>query len=227
MKKEHVDYKLKVHQRIYVVIKAGLDFLMALLAVIILSPLYLVVAIAIKIDSKGPAFFVQRRVGRNGKEFNCIKFRSMSVNANHNVAGYEYAEVNSYITRVGKVIRKLSIDEFPQFFNVLAFQMSFIGYRPSQPNEKELNDAREKYGMYQIRPGISGWAQVNGRDALAAHPTKKASYDAYYLRHFSFWMDVKIFFLTVVKVFKSDGVEEGVIKEENNNANGRAEEMKP
>ena len=135
----------------------------------------------------------------------------MAVEAKPDVAGYEYAEVNSYITKVGKIIRKLSIDELPQLFCMLTFKMSLIGYRPSQSCETDLNESRENYDMYQIRPGISGWAQVNGRDVLAANPKKKAAFDAYYLKHFSLWLDIKIFFMTIGKVFKSDGVEEGVI----------------
>ena len=205
-------YKLKIGQKIYRFVKAIMDFLIALIAVIVLSPVFIIVAIAIKIDSPGPVFFVQKRIGKNGKLFNCIKFRSMSVDARPDVAGYEYAGVASYVTKTGAFIRKYSIDEFPQFFNILTFQMSLIGFRPSQENETELNSAREGYDMYQIRPGISGWAQVNGRDVLAADPKKKAKYDAYYLEHFSLWLDIKIFFMTVVKVFKSDDVVEGVIE---------------
>jgi O-antigen biosynthesis protein WbqP len=214
MKKEST-YKLKNGQKVYRVIKAAIDFLMALVALIVLSPLFLVVAIAIKIDSRGPVFFVQKRIGRNGKPFNCIKFRSMSVDARHDVAGYEYAGASSCITKTGAFIRKCSIDELPQLYNILTFKMSWIGYRPSQSNEKELNEAREEYGLYQISPGISGWAQVNGRDVLAAHPKKKAEFDAYYLQHFSLWLDIKIFFMTIVKVFKSDDIVEGVIEEKN------------
>lgn len=205
-------YKLKISQKIYRFVKAIMDFLIALIALIVLSPLFIVVAIAIKIDSPGPVFFAQKRIGKNGKLFNCIKFRSMSVEARHDVAGYEYENVSSYVTKTGAFIRKCSIDELPQLFNLLTFRMSLIGYRPSQANEKELNDARESYDMYQIRPGISGWAQVNGRDVLAANPKKKAEYDAYYLEHLSLWLDIKIFFMTIVKVFKSDDVVEGVIE---------------
>lgn len=210
-KEKHV-YKLKFSQKIYRGIKAFADFLIAFIALIILSPLFLIVAIAIKIDSKGPVFFVQKRIGKNGKLFNCIKFRSMSVDARHDVAGYEYKDVQSYVTKTGAFLRKCSIDELPQLFNILTFKMSLIGFRPSQENETELNDARESYNMYQVRPGISGWAQVNGRDVLAANPKKKAEYDAYYLQHFSLWLDIKIFFMTIVKVFKSDDVVEGVIE---------------
>lgn len=209
--KVEVAYKLKASQKVFVFFKAIADFVIALIALLILIPVFVITAIAIKIDSKGPVFFVQKRIGKGGKEFNCIKFRSMSQDARHDVAGYEYQEVTSYITKVGKFIRKTSIDELPQLFCLLTFKMSLIGYRPSQSNEHELNDAREAYNMYQIRPGISGWAQVNGRDVLAAQPKKKAAYDAYYLKNISLWLDIKIFFMTIIKVFKSDGVSEGVV----------------
>lgn len=205
-------YKLKTSQKMYRFVKAIMDFLIALFALIVLFPLFIIVAVAIKIDSPGPVFFVQKRVGKNGKLFDCVKFRSMSIDARPDVAGYEYENVSSYVTKTGAFIRKFSIDELPQFFNMLTFKMSLIGFRPSQENETELNTARESYEMYQIRPGISGWAQVNGRDVLAANPKKKAEYDAYYLEHFSLWLDIKIFFMTIVRVFKSDDVVEGVIE---------------
>jgi O-antigen biosynthesis protein WbqP len=211
----YLAYKLRWTQKLYRGIKACIDFLVALVALMILLPLFLVVAIAIKVESKGPVFFTQKRIGRKGKIFKCVKFRSMSMDARHDVAGYEYENVNAYITKVGKVIRKLSIDELPQIFNILAFQMSWIGFRPSQECETELNEPREKYGVYQIRPGISGWAQVNGRDILASHPKEKAKYDAQYVKKFSLWMDIKIFFKTIGIVFRRDNVEEGVIEDEN------------
>lgn len=206
-------YRLDRGQKVYRFIKSIADFVIALLALIVLSPLFVIVAIAIKVDSPGPVFFVQKRIGKGGKVFRCVKFRSMSLEARHDVAGYEYADVQSYVTRVGAFIRKLSIDELPQLLNVLTFRMSLIGFRPAQPCEKTLNDAREAYGMYQLRPGISGWAQVNGRDILAADPKKKAEYDRYYLVHMSLWLDVKILFKTVGKVIKRDDVVEGVVEE--------------
>ena len=205
-------YKLSFRKKIYRFIKSWMDFFVALIAISLLWPLFLIVAIAIKIDSPGPVFFVHKRIGRNGKLFNCIKFRSMSVEARPDIAGYEYKGVDSYVTKVGAFIRKVSIDELPQLFNILTFKMSLIGYRPSQPSEQELNEARESYNMYQLVPGVSGWAQVNGRDILAANPKKKAEYDAYYLQHFSFWLDVKIFFMTIVKVFKRNDIVEGVVE---------------
>ena len=210
--KNQCPYKLRFSQKLFVFFKAIADFLIAFIALAILSPVFIITAIAIKIDSQGPVFFVQKRIGKGGKEFNCIKFRSMSNDANHHIAGYEYGEVKSYITRVGKFIRKTSIDELPQLFNMLTFKMSLIGYRPSQSNEHELNTAREAYNMYQLRPGISGWAQVNGRDILAAKPKKKAEFDAYYLEHISLFLDIKIFFMTIIQVFKHDSISEGVVK---------------
>lgn len=205
-------YRLGRMQKVYCFIKSIIDFFIALLAIIVLLPLFIVVAVAIKIDSPGPVFFVQKRIGKGGRLFGCVKFRSMSLEARPDVAGYEYDDVQSYVTRVGNFIRKFSIDELPQLFNVLTFRMSLIGFRPSQPCEKVLNDARESYGMYQIRPGISGWAQVNGRDILAASPKRKAEFDRYYLMHISPWLDLKILFLTVGKVIRRHDVVEGVVK---------------
>ena len=207
-------YKLKRRQKLYRALKVIMDFIIAFVALLLLSPLFLIVAIAIKVDSKGPVFFKQKRIGKNGKEFTCIKFRSMSMEARHDVAGYEYAEVNAYITKVGAFLRKFSIDELPQLFCMLSGKMSLIGYRPSQGCETVLNNAREEYGLYQIRPGITGWAQVNGRDVLAAQPEKKAKYDAYYLTKYSIWLDIKIFFMTIGKVFKHEDIEEGVLNVE-------------
>lgn len=207
-------YVLTVRQKGYRVVKAGIDFVAALLALIVLFPVFLIVAIAIKLDSRGPVFFVQKRIGKGGKLFRCVKFRTMTTDANHDVAGYEYAEVTSYITRVGRILRKLSIDELPQLFNVLTFRMSWIGYRPSQPCEDELNTAREARNVHLLVPGISGWAQVNGRDLLAAHPTKKAEFDAYYLEHFSLLLDIKILFLTIKTVLSSSDIAEGICADE-------------
>ncbi len=205
-------YNLKFHQKLYRAFKALCDFMIGLIGLIICILPFLIIAIAIKCDSKGPVFFRQKRIGKKGKEFYCYKFRSMSTDARHDVAGYQYAEVNNYITKVGKFLRKTSLDELPQLINLLNGTMSLIGYRPSQKSEEELNTAREGFDLYQIRPGISGWAQINGRDILAAHPTLKAKYDGYYLKHFSILMDIKIFFLSIFKVLKRSDVEEGEVE---------------
>lgn len=209
---DKVGYKLTPAQKFYRFIKSIFDFVFALFAIIILSPVFIITAIAIKIDSKGPVIFKQKRVGYKGKTFYCLKFRSMKMEANHEIAGYEYEDVNDYITKVGAFIRKYSIDELPQFFLLLTGKMSLIGFRPSQSNEIELNEAREAYDIYQTKPGISGWAQVNGRDLLASEPTLKAKYDNYYMQHMSLWLDIKIFFLTIVRIFQTANVEEGTIR---------------
>ena len=206
-----LNYKLSVMQKVYRFFKAIADFLMALIALIVLCPLFIIVAIAIKVDSKGPVFFLQNRIGQNGKLFKCVKFRSMAQDAKHDVASHEFSGVDSYITKVGKVIRKLSIDELPQIFNILAFQMSWIGFRPALPNQTDLDEMRKQLSVYQLKPGISGWAQVNGRDVLAASSKKKAEFDGYYVKRFSLWLDIKIFFMTIGKVFSSADVQEGVV----------------
>lgn len=205
-------YNLKFHQKIYRAFKALCDFMIGFIGLVICILPFIIIAVAIKCDSKGPVFFRQKRIGKKGKEFYCYKFRSMSTDARHDVAGYQYSEVNNYITKVGKFLRKTSLDELPQLFNLMNGTMSLIGYRPSQKSEEELNTAREGFNLYQIRPGISGWAQINGRDILAAHPKLKAKYDGYYLVHFSIFMDVKIFFLSIFKVLKRSDIEEGTIE---------------
>ena len=217
-------YKLKIGQKIYLVFKAGFDFIFALLMLIVLIPLFIVVAIAIKIDSKGPVFFCQKRIGRKGKEFTIVKFRSMTLDANHSVATYKYKQVSGKITKVGRVLRKLSIDELPQLFCVLTFKMSLIGYRPAQDNELELNQAREEYNMYQIRPGLTGWAQINGRDVVARIPKKKAKLDFYYLQNVSPWLDIKIFFKTIIKVIIADGVK--YVSKDNDKSNQKEKQVK-
>ena len=133
----------------------------------------------------------------------------MSQDARHDVASYQYTEVQEHITKVGAFIRKTSIDELPQLLNVLAFQMNLIGFRPTLGNEIELDEARESFGVYNLKPGITGWAQINGRDLLAANPTQKAEYDAFYLQNISPWLDVKIFFRTIPVVIKASGYREG------------------
>ena len=156
-------------------------------------------------DSKGPAVYRQERVGRNEKIFYCYKFRTMLTDAP--VCSTNQMDAGRYITRVGRVIRRLSIDETMQFFNILKGDMSFIGPRPVIPAEYELNDLRVKNGAYSVRPGISGWAQVNGRDVISVR--KKAEFDGYYASHLSFGLDFKIFWLTLLTVFTGRGYHEG------------------
>ncbi len=205
-------YKLKFGQKVYVFIKSILDWLFALVCVVVFSPLWLVLFIAIKVDSKGPAIFSQERIGKNRKPFKCCKWRSMSVSAPHDTATRDLENADAYITKVGHFIRKTSLDELGQLFNVLTFKMSFIGYRPLLAKETVADELRFQKGVYKLKPGITGWAQVHGRDLI--DDLKKAEYDEYYLRNVSLWLDIKIFFLTVKKVFKEDDIHEGVITDE-------------
>ena len=184
-------------------VKRAFDFFVALFCLILFSPIMLVVAIAIKLDSRGPIIFKQQRVGRNGKPFNCYKFRSMKISTPHDMPTSQMAKPEMYVTRVGWVIRKLSLDELPQLFCCLVGTMSFIGPRPLVLNEIKCHDMREKLGVYRMRPGISGYAQVNGRDDV--YYKNKAIMDAQYVRDASLWLDFKLLFLTVAVVFKRKG----------------------
>ena len=202
-------YILKKSQKIYIFFKAIMDWIIAFLTLIIFSPFWIALAIAIRIDSKGPAIFKHTRIGRNGKRFKCWKWRSMSTTAPRHVASRDFNNADTYITKVGKFIRKTSIDEFAQLFNILTFKMSLIGYRPLVEKEKDIDELRKEKGVYQIRPGITGWAQVHGRDLITNE--EKANLDEYYLRHLSFKLDVKIFFLTIKKILKRVDIKEGKI----------------
>lgn len=199
------NYKLTIMQKIYVAFKSFCDILIGIIASLLLLPIFIIVAIAIKIDSKGPVFFKQKRVGKNGKIYTCYKFRSMSVETPAYIESSNFKNKN-YITKVGAFIRKTSIDELPQFLCLAFGTMSLIGYRPSLASEELLNEKRELYGVHQLKPGISGWAQVNGRDVLAACPDIKATYDAYYTHKISLWLDIKIVLKTIGSVFSSKDI---------------------
>ena len=205
-------YELTKKQKFYRAFKRFCDIFVGIIGLFVCILPFIIIAIIIKSDSKGPALFVQPRIGRNGKLFKCFKFRTMRTDANHAIAPYEYADAEANITKIGKFLRKTSLDELPQVFNLLNGTMSLIGYRPSQIVETELNTAREKLNLYQLYPGISGWAQINGRDELAAKPTLKAKYDGYYLNNFSAKLDFKIFFITICKVLRRADVKEGKIE---------------
>ncbi len=190
---------------LYKFIKRCFDFFASLIAVIILTPLFLIISIAIKIDSKGPILFKQLRVGKNKKPFYVYKFRSMKVDAPHDVATSQIINPNVYYTKVGKVLRKLSLDELPQLFNVLSNKMSIIGYRPLIVLEENCNNMREKLGVFEFKPGISGYAQVHGRDNV--YYKNKAIMDAEYVKKASVWFDLKLMFQTVKVVFTKKGNE--------------------
>ncbi|UDM78967.1 sugar transferase [Vagococcus fluvialis] len=188
-------------------LKRIVDFLLSLLGIIVLSPILLILVIAIKIDSKGPVIFTQKRVGKNKKLFNIYKFRTMKIDTPKEMPTHLLENSDFFITKVGKFLRKMSLDELPQLFNILKGDMAVIGPRPALWNQDDLIEERDKYGANDIRPGLTGWAQINGRDELEID--YKAQLDGYYVERESFSMDVKCFFGTIVSVFKSDGVLEG------------------
>ena len=191
----------------YFYIKRIFDFIYALSGLILLMPIFLVIGTLIKLDSKGPIFFSQRRIGKDKNEFKMLKFRTMKSDAPHNVPTHLMKDPGKYITRIGKILRKTSLDELPQFFNILKGDMSFVGPRPALYNQDDLVLEREKYGVYKVLPGVTGWAQVNGRDTLPI--PDKAKLDGEYIKHFGLWTDAKLLAKTVFAILKSEGVVEG------------------
>ena len=185
----------------YRYIKRIIDILLSGLAIIILSPLLLILCIAIKLDSPGPIFFSQMRVGKNGKRFKIYKFRSMYM-PTHMLANPE-----QYITKTGRFLRKTSLDELPQIFNIFKGDMSIVGPRPALWNQDDLVAERDKYGANDVTPGLTGWAQINGRDELEI--PVKAKLDGEYVKKYGFTMDVRCFFGTFLSVLRQDGVVEG------------------
>lgn len=191
----------------YRVVKRLLAILISGLAIIILSPVLLAVAIAIKCDSKGPVLFKQNRVGKDKKHFMIYKFRSMYVDAPADMPTHMLKDPTAMITKVGAFLRKTSLDELPQLFNIFKGEMAIVGPRPALWNQYDLIAERDKYNANSIRPGLTGWAQINGRDELEIE--EKSRLDGYYVAHMSFLMDLKCFFGTFISVLKSDGVVEG------------------
>ena len=197
----------------YIFFKRMLDFLLALIGLILLSPVFLILVIFIKLDSKGPILFKQKRVGIHKTHFEILKFRTMKIDTPKDMPTHMLANPEKYITRVGKFLRKTSLDELPQIINILKGEMSIIGPRPALWNQYDLIAERDKYGAHDILPGLTGWAQVHGRDELEIE--EKAKLDGYYVKHLGFKLDVQCFFLTIKSVLKSEGVVEG--KKENLN----------
>lgn len=187
----------------YRFVKRSFDIVMSLLGLIVASPIFLVVAIAIKLDSRGPVIFKQQRMGKDGKVFSCLKFRSMKIETPKNCPTSLLENPEKHYTKVGKFIRKLSIDELPQLWCVFIGKMSFIGYRPLVLEEANCNNMRERLGVFKMRPGISGYAQVHGRDDL--YYKNKAILDAIYVKNASLWLDIKLVFKTVLVVLKREG----------------------
>ena len=191
----------------YPYIKRGADVILSLLALICLSPVYLIVALAVKISSPGPVLFRQQRVGRGGRLFTIYKFRTMRTDTPRDTATHLLKDPSRYITRVGAFLRRSSLDELPQFFNVLKGDMSIVGPRPALYNQYDLIAAREKAGVNAVRPGITGLAQISGRDELPI--PVKVRYDREYVENLSLNMDARCFFGTIISVLRAEGVREG------------------
>ena len=208
---EEFDYSeflnLKEPGAIYSAVKRAFDFCVATVAIIVLLIPLLVISLIIRATSKGSAIFVQKRVGKNGKVFKMYKFRTMHIETPKYLATAEIDDPDKYKTKMGKILRRFSLDELPQIINIFKGDMSLIGPRPLIPEETDVHEMRKKVGVYKLRPGMTGWAQVNGRDSVT--PVQKARYDAMYLRDFGAKMDLKIFFITIKKVIGAIDVVEG------------------
>ena len=197
----------------YKKIKRGLDIIFSLVLLIIGGIFLLIVGLIIKIDSPGPAIFKQERLGLNGKVFNIYKFRSMCQGAEKKGTGVYSLKGDPRVTKVGRFIRATSIDELPQLINILKGEMSIVGPRPALYNQIDLKEMRTEAGVHKLVPGLTGWAQINGRDEIPL--SLKVKLDKEYLMKKSLFFDIKIIFMTVLSVIKSEGVQEG--KADNNN----------
>lgn len=190
----------------YMKVKRLIDITLALIGLIVLSPLYLILSVAIKLDSNGPILFKQKRVSLKA-HFYILKFRTMRIDTPKDTPTHLLENPEQYITTMGKFLRKTSLDELPQIWNIFVGEMSIIGPRPALWNQYDLIAEREKYAANDVPPGLTGWAQINGRDELPIE--MKAKLDGEYVQKIGFWMDVKCFFGTIISVIKSDGVVEG------------------
>ena len=196
----------------YGLVKRSLDVCMAALGLLILLIPFCIIALVLYCDDPGPVLFQQYRVGRGGKNFRLYKFRTMKQDTPHSVATRDMHDPDQYVTRVGHFLRKTSLDELPQLFNVLRGDMSLVGPRPLIPEETDIHEMRRQQGVYTLRPGLTGLAQINGRDLVQAE--EKVRYDVCYLEHFGLWLDLKILLATVPKVLGGEGVVEGFQEEE-------------
>lgn len=191
----------------YQIVKRTVDFLLALIGLIVLSPIFFILAIWIKRDSAGPVFFKQRRVGINKSEFNIYKFRTMRADTPADMPTHLLGDPAAFITKSGHFLRRTSLDELPQLINIVKGEMAVIGPRPALWNQDDLIAERDKYAANDVRPGLTGWAQINGRDELPIE--QKAALDGEYIDKMSPWFDLKCFLGTIVSVFKKEGVVEG------------------
>lgn len=187
--------------------QTGADVALSLLGLVLLSPVLLAIGIAIVLDDGFPVLFTQRRVGRGKRPFHILKFRTMKSDTPHDKPTHLLEHPEQYITRVGKVLRKTSLDELPQLLNILTGSLHIVSYRPSLYNQTDLIRERDRCGLHQLRPGLTGWAQIHGRDELEIQ--EKAALDRYYLEHLGPAIDLKCFFGTFLAVFRQSGVVEG------------------
>lgn len=188
-------------------VKRLIDIILSLSGMFLASWLYLIIIIAIKIDDPGPVFFTQKRVGKGKTYFQLVKFRSMKMSTPHDVPTHQLENPEKFITRTGQFLRKTSLDEIPQLWNILKGDMSVIGPRPALWNQYDLIKERDKYSANDIRPGLSGWAQICGRDELAIED--KARLDGEYVQKMGFFFDCRCFFGTAISALRGDGIVEG------------------
>lgn len=193
--------------KMYVAVKKIIDRFLAFIGLIVLSPLFLALIVAIKLDSPGPIFFRQKRVGIHKTHFEILKFRTMRTDTPKDMPTHMLKNPDQYITKVGRFLRKTSLDELPQIINILKGDMAIVGPRPALWNQYDLIEERDKYGANDVLPGLTGWAQINGRDELEI--PVKAKLDGDYVAKMSFGMDVRCILGTVVSVVRQDGVVEG------------------
>jgi O-antigen biosynthesis protein WbqP len=192
---------------LYILMKRCIDIILSFIGMVILSPFFLFIIIAIKIESRGPVLFKQKRVGIHKTHFDILKFRTMKIDTPKDTPTHLLQDPEQYITKTGKFLRKTSLDELPQILNIFVGQMSIIGPRPALWNQYDLIAERDKYGANDVLPGLTGWAQINGRDELPIGT--KAKLDGEYVTKMGFWMDLRCFIYTIISVLKSDGVLEG------------------
>ncbi|MED7819500.1 MULTISPECIES: sugar transferase [unclassified Francisella] len=192
---------------IYSVVKRFMDLFLSLVGIILLSPVFILLIILIKLDSKGPVFFKQKRIGQNKKYFMIYKFRTMYIDTPKDMPTHLLQDPTKCITKVGGFLRRTSLDELPQIINILKGEMSIVGPRPALWNQDDLIAERDKYGANDVPVGLTGWAQINGRDELPI--VDKARLDGDYVKNKSIWLDIKCIFLTVFSVFAKKGVVEG------------------
>ncbi len=188
----------------YPVVKRIVDFLVSMICILLMSPVFIVLIILIKLDSRGPVFFSQKRIGKDKRHFMIYKFRTMKIDTPRDVPTHLLQNPQQYITRVGRFLRKFSLDELPQIYNILRGDMSFVGPRPALWNQFDLIEQRDRVSANKVLPGLTGWAQINGRDELPI--SIKAQYDGEYVNRMSLLFDIQIVFMTVKHVLTGAGV---------------------